>query len=73
VFRNIQPDAILVEGVLIREKAFEIPTSFLSGGICIHGRILLMAKDDSLTRTTLTATFATLRTLGLLFIACKFS
>jgi hypothetical protein len=68
---NIQPDAILVEGVLVREKAFEIATAFLSGGICIHGGILLMTKDDSLTWATFTTSFATLRTLGLLFVACE--
>lgn len=71
MFRNIQPDAILAEGVLVREKTLEIPTPFLSSGTCIHGGILLMAKDDSLAWATLTATFATLRTLGLLFVACE--
>lgn len=70
MFRNIQPDTIFMEGVFIREKAFQVTTSFLSGGGGIHGGILLMTKNDTLARTTFTTSFPTLRALGFLFVAC---
>jgi len=70
MFRNIQPDTIFIEGVFIREKAFQVPASFLSGCGGIHGGILLMTKDDPLAGTTFTTSFPTLRALGFLFVTC---
>lgn len=67
---DIEPDAILTEGVLVGIKPPEVPgTTRRLRRVLIHGRILLMAEDDGLAGTTLSGALATLGTLGFLLVA----
>lgn len=70
VFRNIQPDAILVERVLVRIEPLQVSTTLgRLGQVLVHRGILLMAKYNALTGATFSAAFATLRALRFLLVA----
>lgn len=72
MFGDIEPDAIVTEGVLVRVKALEVTgATGRAGRLLIHRGILLMAEDDGLTRSTFPGTFAALGALGFLFVACS--
>jgi hypothetical protein len=61
VFWDIQPNAILVERVLVRIEPLQVSTTLgRLGQVLVHGGILLMAKYDALTGATFSAAFATL-------------
>lgn len=61
VFWDIQPDAILVERVLVRIEPLQVTATLgRLGQVLVHGRILLMTKDDALTGATFSAAFTTL-------------
>lgn len=69
MFRNIQPDTVLVERILVRVETLEISTAGRGVvEILVHRRILLMTEDDAFAGPTLSTTFATLRTFGLLLV-----
>lgn len=69
---NVQPHAVLVESVLVRIESLQISATLgrLVESI-VHGRVLLMAKDDTLAGPTLSTTFKTLCALGSLFVTCE--
>lgn len=69
MFRNIQPNTVLVERILVRVETLQISSA--SGSVVqvlVHGCILLMTEDDAFAGPTLSTTFATLRTFGLLLV-----
>lgn len=72
VLWNIQPNAVLVERVFIRIKAFQITTVLRRPSKrIVHRGVLLMSKDDSFAGPTFSISFAALRALGFLFVACR--
>lgn len=69
MFGDVEPDTVLVKGILIRVEALQRATS--GGGIAqilVHRGILLMAKDDPLAGATDPAAFTTLRAFGFLLV-----
>lgn len=64
ILRDVEPDTVAIKGILIGVKGIEIAP------ICrVHGRVLLMAKDDSIARSTFSLGLAALTTDWLLFVA----
>lgn len=68
MFRDIQPDTILVKRVLVRVETLQIPAAFCLLLAIVHRRILLMAKNNALAGPTFSATFATLGADWFLFV-----
>lgn len=71
MLRDIQPDTVFVEGVLVGVEPLQIPpiTGRLSR-ILVHRCILLVAENDAVAGPTFSPALAALGTLGFLLVAC---
>lgn len=72
MFRDFQPDAILVEGVLVRVEPPQSPSvPRVSIIVLIQRRILMVTKHDALTGPTLPPASPALRALRSFLVALE--
>jgi hypothetical protein len=64
IFGNIEPHAVLVECVLVRVEALEIPVP----ATIVHRGILLVTEHDALTPPAFARAFGALGALGFLLV-----
>lgn len=71
LLRNIQPDTIFVEGILVRKEPIQAASAILSSprALLVHRGILLVPKHDPVTGPTLSRAAAALRAYRLLLVA----